>query len=73
MPSEDQGRLPVLPGTLDLTVLRTQYTMGPRHAYVIATRLQQEIVKVCLNLDNALVRLYQAVDPEKYRSDPQSI
>jgi PadR family transcriptional regulator PadR len=39
MPSED--RIAVLQGTLDLIVLRTLETMGPRHAYAIATRLQQ--------------------------------
>lgn len=31
----------VLQGTLDLIVLRTLETMGPQHAYSIATRLQQ--------------------------------
>jgi PadR family transcriptional regulator PadR len=41
MPSEDTGRIGVLQGTLDLIVLRTLETMGPQHAYAIATRLQQ--------------------------------
>ena len=41
MPSEDDGRIAVLQGTLDLIVLRTLKTMGPQHAYGIAARLQQ--------------------------------
>ena len=41
MPSEDPDRIAVLQGTLDLIVLRTLETMGPQHAYAIATRLQQ--------------------------------
>jgi PadR family transcriptional regulator, regulatory protein PadR len=40
MPSEPD-RIAVLQGTLDLIVLRTLQTMGPQHAYGIATRLQQ--------------------------------
>ena len=39
MPSK--AKLQVLQGTLDLIVLRTLDTMGPQHAYGIATRLQQ--------------------------------
>lgn len=31
----------VLQGTLDLIVLRTLKSMGPQHAYAIATRIQQ--------------------------------
>jgi PadR family transcriptional regulator PadR len=31
----------VLQGTLDLIVLRTLDSMGPQHAYAIATRIQQ--------------------------------
>lgn len=63
MPSEAQDRLAVLPGTLDLIVLRTLYTMGPQHAYAIATRLQQ-ISEDLLQLNQgtlypALVRLEQ--------------
>ena len=63
MPSEDRSRLPVLPGTLDLIVLRTLYTMGRQHAYGIATRLQQ-ISDDLLQLNQgtlypALVRLEQ--------------
>ena len=34
-------KLQVLQGTLDLIVLRTLDTLGPLHAYGIATRLQQ--------------------------------
>src|SRR5262249_33385590 len=41
MPSEANDRIPVLQGTLDLIVLRTLQSMGPQHAYAIATRLQQ--------------------------------
>lgn len=63
MPSEGHNRLPVLPGTLDLIVLRTLYTMGPQHAYLIATRLQQ-VSEDLLQLNQgtlypALVRLEQ--------------
>jgi transcriptional regulator len=41
MPSEGRDRIAVLQGTLDLIVLRTLQSMGPQHAYAIATRLQQ--------------------------------
>jgi len=63
MPSEDKSRLQVLQGTLDLIVLRTLATMGPQHAYAIASRLQQ-ISQDLLNLNQgtlypALVRLEQ--------------
>lgn len=51
MPSEGADRMPVLQGTLDLIVLRTVQTMGPLHAYAIATRLQQ--------LSDDLLRLNQ--------------
>src|SRR5580704_7204842 len=33
--------LPILQGTLDLMILRTLATMGPQHAYGIASRLEQ--------------------------------
>jgi len=53
----------VLQGTLDLIVLRTLATMGPQHAYAIATRLEQVSEDLLhLNqgtLDPALVRLEQ--------------
>jgi PadR family transcriptional regulator, regulatory protein PadR len=41
MSSEDSERMAVLQGTLDLIVLRTLDSMGPQHAYAIATRIQQ--------------------------------
>ena len=61
MSSED--KIAVLQGTLDLIVLRTLQTMGPQHAYGIATRLQQ-VSEDLLNLNQgtlypALVRLEQ--------------
>ncbi|MBV8866406.1 MAG: PadR family transcriptional regulator [Acidobacteriaceae bacterium] len=63
MPSETDQRIAVLQGTLDLIVLRTLQTMGPQHAYAIATRLQQ-ISEDLLHLNQgtlypALVRLEQ--------------
>lgn len=63
MSSERTERIQVLQGTLDLIVLRTLATMGPQHAYGIATRLQQ-VSEDLLNLNQgtlypALVRLEQ--------------
>ena|SRR5579872_6876621 len=63
MSSEEAGRLPLLQGTLDLIVLRVLETMGPQHAYGIATRLQQ-VSEDLLRLNQgtlypALVRLEQ--------------
>ncbi len=63
MPSEGKERIQVLQGTLDLIVLRTLETMGPQHAYGIATRLQQ-VSEDLLNLNQgtlypALIRLEQ--------------
>ena len=63
MPSEGADRIAVLQGTLDLIVLRTLETMGPQHAYAIATRLQQ-VSGNLLHLNQgtlypALVRLEQ--------------
>src|SRR5882724_11796271 len=63
MPSEDADRIVVLQGTLDLIVLRTLETMGPQHAYAIATRLEQ-LSSNLLHLNQgtlypALVRLEQ--------------
>jgi PadR family transcriptional regulator PadR len=53
----------ILQGTLDLMVLRTLATLGPQHAYAIATRLEQvsgELLKVNQGtLYPALVRLGQ--------------
>src|SRR6266853_5911405 len=56
-------RIVVLQGTLDLIVLRTLQSMGPQHAYAIATRLQQ-VSQDLLQLNQgtlypALVRLEQ--------------
>jgi PadR family transcriptional regulator PadR len=53
----------ILQGTLDLMILRTLATMGPQHAYGIASRLQQ-ISNDALNLNQgtiypALVRIEQ--------------
>lgn len=53
----------ILQGTLDLIILRTLATMGPQHAYGIASRLLQ-ISDDSLNLNQgtiypALVRLEQ--------------
>lgn len=53
----------MLQGTLDLLVLRTLQTMGPLHAYGIATRLEQ-VSEDLLKLNQgtlypALVRLEQ--------------
>ena len=63
MPSEGGERIAVIQGTLDLIVLRTLESMGPQHAYAIATRLQQ-VSEDLLHLNQgtlypALVRLEQ--------------
>lgn len=63
MPSEEKQPIQLLQGTLDLIVLRTLASMGPQHAYQIATRLEQVSEKL-LNLNQgtlypALVRLEQ--------------
>jgi transcriptional regulator len=53
----------ILQGTLDLMVLRTLATLGPRHAYAIASRLEQvsgDLLRVNQGtLYPALVRLEQ--------------
>ena len=38
---EDDDRLQVLQGTLDLIILRALASMGPQHAYGLAARLDQ--------------------------------
>jgi hypothetical protein len=63
MSSEEKDIIQLLQGTLDLIVLRTLASMGPQHAYQIATRLQQVSDRL-LNLNQgtlypALVRLEQ--------------
>ena len=53
----------ILQGTLDLMILRTLAALGPKHAYAIATRLEQvsdELLKINQGtLYPALVRLEQ--------------
>lgn len=61
--SRERQQMQVLQGTLDLIVLRALASMGPQHAYGIATRLQQ-VSEDLLNLNQgtlypALVRLEQ--------------
>ena len=41
MASEGPARLEILQGTLDLIVLRALVSMGPQHAYGLASRLEQ--------------------------------
>jgi transcriptional regulator len=63
MARRKKSREQVLQGTLDLIILRTLATMGPQHAYGIATRLEQvSDDEVRLNQGTiypALVRLEQ--------------
>ncbi len=63
MSSELKSRSQVLQGTLDLIVLSTLASMGPQHAYGIASRLEQ-VSEDLLKLNQgtlypALVRLEQ--------------
>ena len=63
MSSKEKRSAQLLQGTLDLIVLRTLETMGPQHAYQIASRLQQ-VSDQSLELNQgtlypALVRLEQ--------------
>jgi PadR family transcriptional regulator PadR len=41
MPNPTHSKAEVLQGTLDLMVLQTLATLGPRHGYAIAARLEQ--------------------------------
>ena len=41
MPSERKPSVELLQGTLDLIILRALSTMGPLHAYALASRLEQ--------------------------------
>jgi PadR family transcriptional regulator PadR len=63
MASERGDRVELLQGTLDLIVLRALHTMGPQHAYGLASRLEQVgSSQLSLNqgtLYPALVRLGQ--------------
>jgi PadR family transcriptional regulator, regulatory protein PadR len=63
MPSERKDKVELLQGTLDLIVLRALHTMGPLHAYGLASRLEQ-VAEHPLMLNQgtlypALVRLEQ--------------
>lgn len=56
-------KIDLLPGTLDLLVLRTLHTLGPQHGYGIARRIEQVSERrVLLNQGTiyaSLVRLQQ--------------
>ena len=61
--ASETARVELLPGTLDLIVLRALSTMGPQHAYGLAARLEQ-VAEHPLTLNQgtlypALVRLEQ--------------
>jgi transcriptional regulator len=61
--SGEPPRVDLLPGTLELIVLRTLTVMGPQHAYGIAARIEQ-VAAEALRLNQgtlypALVRLEQ--------------
>ena len=61
--SSGESRVELLQGTLDLIVLRALSTMGPQHAYGLASRLEQ-VTEHPLTLNQgtlypALVRLEQ--------------
>jgi len=61
--ASETDRVELLPGTLDLIVLRALSTMGPQHAYGLAARLEQ-VAEHPLTLNQgtlypALIRLEQ--------------
>jgi PadR family transcriptional regulator, regulatory protein PadR len=63
MSSRDAEPIALLQGTLDLIVLRSLSTMGPLHAYALASRLEQ-VADTSFTLNQgtlypALVRLEQ--------------
>ena len=63
MSSKENERVDLLQGTLDLIVLQALRTMGPQHAYGIASRVEQ-VAENLLSLKQgtlypALVRLEQ--------------
>jgi transcriptional regulator len=63
MSSKESKQVDLLQGTLDLIVLRVLTTMGPQHAYGIASRVEQ-VAESLLTLKQgtlypALVRLEQ--------------
>ena len=62
-PSGEHPRTDLLPGTLELIVLRTLTTLGPQHAYGIAARIEQ-VAEEAIRLNQGtlypvLVRLEQ--------------
>jgi PadR family transcriptional regulator PadR len=63
MARNDAPKVDLLPGTLDLIVLRALTTMGPLHAYALAARLErladQSLMLNQGTLYPALVRLEQ--------------
>ena len=63
MPNKEPAHVEVLQGTLDLMVLQVLESMGPRHGYAIAERLDQVSVGALqLNMGTlypALMRLEQ--------------
>ena len=63
MPNKEPAHVEVLQGTLDLMVLQILESMGPRHGYAIAERLDQVSVGALqLNMGTlypALMRLEQ--------------
>jgi transcriptional regulator len=62
-PSGEPPRVDLLPGTLEIIVLRTLTAVGPQHAYGIAARIEQ-VAEEAIRLNQgtlypALVRLEQ--------------